>query len=395
MITVTILVEQRYLRMPDGSIWGPQLGYSFWCNYLAVFDCVRVVARVLDVPTVSDQWVRADGDSVFFVCIPYYVGPWQYLSKRRKVKQALLSALQSQDALIMRLDSQLAALAYPFLRQQRRPYGVEVVTDPYDVFAPGSGHVLRPLFRFKFAWQLRQQCAGAWAAAYVTRTALQRRYPASHAAFSTWYSSVELPEERFAVASRTTFGRDGAFRIITVGSMEDFRKGQDTLLDAVAGCVSKGLLVRLSIVGSGRTRRFLEQRARELGLTAQVDFTGQLSPERVLEELDRSDLFVLASRGEGLPRALLEAMARGLPAIGSRVGGFPEVLPESDLVRPGDATALAKKIRDTLLDVDRMMDMSKYNLAKAREFHQEILSKRRVELYRAIRQRTEAWLVKA
>ncbi len=394
MIAVTVFVEQRYLRTPDGSIWGPQLGYSFWRNYLSVFDRVRVVARVLDVSSVSDQWVRADGDGVSFECIPYYVGPWEYLAKRRTVKQTLLAALGQQNALIMRLDSQLAAVAYPFLKQHHRPYGVEVVTDPYDVFAPGSGHVLRPVFRFKFAWQLKQQCAGACAAAYVTRAALQERYPPSRGAFSTWYSSVELPEERFIVAPRTRFGSQGSFRIVTVGSMEDFRKGQDTLLDAVASCVSSGLDVRLSMVGSGRTQRSLEARARGLGLKLLVNFTGQLSPERVDAELDQADLFVLASRGEGLPRSLLEAMARGLPAIGTSVGGFPEVLPGSDLVRPGDVVALASKIRDTLLNVGQMRDMSARNLAKARDYHQEVLCERRIKFYRAVRQQTEAWLVK-
>ncbi|HPV83073.1 MAG TPA: glycosyltransferase family 4 protein, partial [Nitrospira sp.] len=201
--------------------------------------------------------------------------------------------------------------------------------------------------------------------------------------------------ERFTVAPRTRFGREGAFRIITVGSMEDFRKGQDILLDAMASCVSNGLDVRLSVVGSGRIQGSLEARARDLGLKLLVNFTGQLSPERVVAELDRSDLFVLASRGEGLPRALLEGMARGLPAIGSHVGGFPEVLPASDLVRPGDVAALANKLWDIFLDVGRMRDMSARNLVKAREYHQEVLCKRRVEFYRAIRQRTEAWLVKA
>lgn len=382
------------MRAPNGSIWGPQLGYTFWRNYLSVFDRVRVVARVLDVSSVPDQWVRADGDSVSFECVPYYVGPWEYLVMRRKVKQALLAVLAQQDALILRLDSQLAAIVYPFLKQYQRPYAVEVVTDPYDVFSPGSGHVLRPVFRLKFAWQLKQQCAGACAAAYVTRAALQERYPPSCHAFTTWYSSVELPEERFSVAPRTSFGSEGSFRIITVGSMEDFRKGQDTLIDAVANCVSSGIDVRLSLVGSGRFQQILERRAESLGLKPLANFTGQLSPERLVGELDRSDLFVLASRGEGLPRSLLEAMARGLPAIGTSIGGFSEVLPAFDLVRPGDFIALANKVRDTLLNVSQMRNMSARNLAKAREYHQEVLFKRRVAFYRAVSQQTEAWLVK-
>lgn len=73
--------------------------------------------------------------------------------------------------------------------------------------------------------------------------------------------------------------------------MEDFRKGQDILLDAMASCVSNGLDVRLSVVGSGRIQGSLEARARDLGLKLLVNFTGQLSPERVVAELDRSDLF--------------------------------------------------------------------------------------------------------
>lgn len=79
--------------------------------------------------------------------------------------------------------------------------------------------------------------------------------------------------------------------------MEDFRKGQDILLDAMASCVSNGLDVRLSVVGSGRIQGSLEARARDLGLKLLVNFTGQLSPERVVAELDRSDLFVWPREG--------------------------------------------------------------------------------------------------
>jgi glycosyltransferase involved in cell wall biosynthesis len=392
MTALTVTVEQRYLRTPDGSIWGPQLGYSFWCRYLEVFNRVHVVARVLDAPTVSDQWVRAEGDGVSFACIPHYVGPWEYLSRRQEVKQAVLAAIEQRNALIMRLDSQLAALVYPALRLSDRPYGVEVVTDPYDVFSPGSRHVFRPFFRLKFMLQLKQQCAGACAAAYVTSRALQQRYPPAPNAFSTWYSSVELTEERFASAPKTVFGSDRGFNLVTIGSMEDYRKAQDILLNAIAICVKSGLDVRLAVVGTGRLQKALENKAAELKLASRVTFLGHLLPELVLEVLDRSDLFVLASRGEGLPRAILEAMARGLPAIGSCVGGFPEVLPESELVPPGDARALARKIQATLHDPKQMAYMARRNLSKAREYCQDALRGRRAEFYQYVKHRTEVWL---
>src|SRR5205809_1714074 len=119
------------------------------------------------------------------------------------------------------------------------------------------------------------------------------------------------------------------------------------------------------IVGSGGYQAQLEARAAALGIGTRVQFRGQLAAaEAVRAELDRADLFVLPSRQEGLPRAMIEAMARGLPCIGSTVGGIPELLAAEDMVPPNDASALARKIREVLADPSRLARMSVRNLAK-------------------------------
>jgi glycosyltransferase involved in cell wall biosynthesis len=107
--------------------------------------------------------------------------------------------------------------------------------------------------------------------------------------------------------------------------------------------------------------------------------------------LDHADLFVLPSRTEGLPRAMIEAMARALPCIGSTVGGIPELLPPEDLVPPGDAAALARKIREVVCDPDRMARMSARNLEQARQYREDALSGRRIAFYQRVREVTEAW----
>jgi glycosyltransferase involved in cell wall biosynthesis len=276
------------------------------------------------------------------------------------------------------------------------PYGVEVVGDPYDVFAPGAvKHPLRPFFRWWFPLQLRRQCAGACAAAYVTEHTLQRRYPPAEGSFSTHYSSIELPDMACVPQSRPVRHSGSPFRLVTVGSLAQLYKAPEVLIDAIGICVRDGINLNLVIVGDGKHRPELETRARSLGLGERVHFLGQLpSGESVRSELDRADLFVLPSRQEGLPRAMIEAMARALPCIGSTVGGIPELLPLEDLVPAGDGAMLARRIREVVSDPARMAQMSARNLEKAKEYREGTLRTRRSEFYLRVKEQTTAWIEK-
>ena len=164
------------------------------------------------------------------------------------------------------------------------------------------------------------------------------------------------------------------------------------LIDAFATCQAR-IDAELVIVGSGRYQHKLEERANAHRIGDCVHFSGQLTnPVDVRSELDRADLFVLPSRVEGLPRAMIEAMARGLPCIGSSVGGIPELLPPEDIVPPGDVPALASKITQVLQQPTRMQQMSARNLIKAGEYKDDVLNARRREFYQFLRNRTEGWL---
>ncbi|MGH2559900.1 MAG: glycosyltransferase, partial [Thermomicrobiales bacterium] len=149
----------------------------------------------------------------------------------------------------------------------------------------------------------------------------------------------------------------------------------------------------LVLVGDGKHRGSLEVRAVRLGIKDRVHFLGQLSAGEVVRaELDRADLFVLPSRTEGLPRAMVEAMARALPCIGSTMGGIPELLQADEMVPPGDVAALAAKIREVVLDPERMARMSVRNLERAQDYRDATLRARRVAFYHRVRELTEGWL---
>jgi glycosyltransferase involved in cell wall biosynthesis len=408
-----VSTEGRFLRTPDGHIWSQaSLGHSFWTRYLAAFEHVIVLARIQNIDSPQSCWLQVDGENVSFMAVPNFRGPWQYLLNATRVKRATLNAIRSQDAIILRVGSPIAATIESTLYKIGRPYGLEVVGDPYDVFAPGSiKHPFRPFFRRFFSDQLKRQCSRAPAVTYVTQAYLQRRYPPNRNAFSTHYSSVELPAEAFALQpwhtnpQRDAFathpsevelfsgGLSKAITLISVGSLEQLYKSPDVVIRATEVCVKRGLDIRLKWVGDGKYRSYLENLVGRLGLRDRVHFLGQLpAGKAVIRQLDQATLFVLVSRTEGLPRAMIEAMARGVPCIGSTAGGIPELLPSEDMVPPSDAVALANKICEVLKDPQRMRRMSARNLEKALEYHEDILRKRRIEFYQYVRQKTEEWL---
>lgn len=303
---------------------------------------------------------------------------------------ALRSTVSTDDAVILRIPSAVASVLELGLSREHHPYGVEVVGDPREVFAPGGvRHAFRPLFRWWFTSTLRRQCWNASAAAYVTSHALQSRYPCRAAEYAI--SDADISSD--ALARQRELRPEARFRLILVGSLEQYYKAPDVAIAAVAQLVNEGQNLELVIVGDGKYRRALEGLARRLGVGDRVVFRGMLpAGQAVRDELDASDLFVLPSRTEGLPRAMIEAMARRLPCIGSTVGGIPELLSSEDMVPPGDVQALANRIREVITSPNRMQAMSERNFAQAHEYRDEVLGKRRREFYTRIRLATEAWL---
>lgn len=390
---VVIALEARFDRTPDGAIWTlVAFAYSFWKRYLDVFDRVCVVARVREVSHVPLDWQRVDGEGVSCFPVPYYIGPWQYLFKAWQVQQTAQSSVGHRDAVILRVGGMIASCIQPMLVQTGHPYAVEVVADPYDVFAPGSiKSPLRPFLRWYSPRKLRYQCLKACAALSVTQEALQKRYPCPN--FSIGVSDVELGEETFVSQPRYYQEKIAPLTLIFVGTMAQLYKAPDVLINAVAVCVRDGLDIQLVLIGNGQYRGELEAQSQRLGIGKKVIFLGQLQAgEVVRSHLDRSDIFVLPSHQEGLPRAMVEAMARALPCIGSTVGGIPELLLAEDMVPPGDVAALAAKIREVIANPERMAQMSARNLEKARNYQDELLREKRNAFYRYVREKMEEWL---
>lgn len=366
---------------------------NFFDRYLSQWDRIYMVTRIKPIEApVLDGTPIAD-DRVAFIPLPDYQNTFDYFAKMHTLKSILEPTVRAGGSVLLRVGSTLSHLVISSLSKIQKPFGLEVVGDPYDVFSPGAvRHPLRPIFRWWFSRQLRYQCQQACAVSYVTQKALQTRYPPSSKAFSTYYSNVELNNDAYADKAKRYTSSKKSYKLIFVGTLNQFYKAPDILIRAFQCCIKDGFDVSLDIVGDGQYRLKLESLLQLYNIKDRVHFLGRLpAGEAVRAELDKADLFVLPSRQEGLPRAMIEAMARGLPCIGSNVGGIPELLPPEDMVPPGDVQALASKIKEVIRDPERMNRMAERNWKKAHEYHDDILRERRNAFYQYVKEKTEEW----
>jgi len=161
------------------------------------------------------------------------------------------------------------------------------------------------------------------------------------------------------------------------------QKGVDGLLGAFRKVRRELPRARLIIVGDGPERQKLMELARALGLDGAVVFA--MLRRDVPALLKDFDCFVLASRREGLPLSLLEAMAAGVPVVATRVGGNSEVVEsglDGVLVRPGAVDELAAAMTAIARDAELRERLARNARSKARaDFSKESFLRRSQQLY--------------
>ena len=160
-------------------------------------------------------------------------------------------------------------------------------------------------------------------------------------------------------------------RIFTFVQVATFQpwKNQRLLLDAFYDAYQDNRDLRLVFAGDGPERRTVMEAARAYGIDGAVTFLGNVA--EVAPVLQAGDAFVLSSQYEGLPMALLEAFASGMPVISTKVGGVADVVCDGKnglLVPPGDRAALAAALRALSRDRALCARMSAENVCHAAEF---------------------------
>ena len=171
------------------------------------------------------------------------------------------------------------------------------------------------------------------------------------------------------------------FTFLSIGNLIPV-KGQSTLLDAFADAFGGNSKVCLRIGGDGDLLASLKERASALGIASQVVFLGRLSPQRVVDEVDNCDSFVLPSYVETFGVVVIEALARGKPVIATRCGGPESIVSEDDgvLVPAGDAVALSAAL-NTMKEERSRFDSDRIRQRAIARFGDDEIGRQLVNMY--------------
>jgi len=375
-----VATDHTFYRTPDGVFDTFCFDRAFFADYRAVFDEVLVAARMNTNPP-PEHAHRSDGNGVRFVDLENVHGARWALAPTRVYCSALPPAVAAVDAVCVRLPAVSGVFAARLAHRGAKPVMFEQVGDPRLIGAFGlMGRLFGAYLTFFTRRIVRQAAFGS----YVSQVHLQRGYPAGPGTITAGISSIRLPDAEIRPARLFDQPLD-RLRLVLVASLHRY-KDHVTLLKAVGAAAGSGVQIELDLIGDGPERVELNACVRELEIQQSVRFRGHVAGRaQVNELLDSSDLFVMPSLGEGMPRALVEAMSRGLPTLGARTPAMEELLPSDQMFSAGDHETLKTKLLAAARDPSLLRAWAKHSEATVRRFADSVLSGKRKRLLTGLR----------
>lgn len=368
----------------NGKIYSGDTSFSFqlWQRYLSAFSHITVVARV--EKTEAPTPFPLDNPDISFISLPRYQGLKGTIKARPILKKILKPLAVPGRCYILRAPGQIAYEFSKILKAENIPYAVEVVGDPWDVME-SIGGVLTPVLKRVAFHQLNKIVKNAATVLYVTREKLQSRYPVRQGIQIYAASDVKITTEFLSQKPHTHSGIHSPLKLLAVGSLAQLYKAPDIVLKAMAKLKDYGISSSLTWLGDGIYREEMEKLSQELSIDGYVDFKGNVDRSTLEQELTDSDIFIHISRTEGLPRAIVEAMAKGLPVIGSAVGGIPELISAKMIVPPDNVEATVAKIIEVAKNEDIYNFEAERNLKEANSYEDNVLTVRRNAFYNHVK----------
>lgn len=358
--------------------------YDFYQRYLRVFDKLRLATRCVCEDTLGKTRVSLDDDPrIEFVPIPFFSGPVQYAKKYFEIGKVIDNITDGCDAAILRLPSTVAQRVCDEVMKSKIPYATELVYDAKDGYA-GEINIISKLLWLRIHSQMKKACKKADGVSCVTEYYMQKHYFSEKTgSFRNYYSSLALDKSFYTEARQ--FPEKDVLTISHVCTQVQYngRKGYNEIIEAIKLLKDEGIKVEVKFAGPDYHNgiALLSAIAQKLGVEDRVFFIGGVNRSQLSQYLEESDLYVMPTRAEGLPRVIIEAMAKGLPCITTPVSGNPELVRDRYLVEYEDTKTLAARIKELVTNPSAYEEASKDNFERSKRYEATILQERRDDFY--------------
>lgn len=366
----------------DGVYCSTTLTDDLFQRYFRVVDELYVATRVYKIETtyLEAHQEKITLPGVKIIEFPNLNKPQYVLTRIPEAKKRLTDAISKVDLVFIR-GGIIAVLASRICRKAGKPYLVEVAGYAWGEYWNHSyiGKLIAPYMEY----QSKKSIRDAKYVVYVTEKWLQNKYPTNGE--STYASNVILQDidddsldRRLEKISKR---KSDDVWVLGTTAVVNKAKGQQYVIEAMSK-LDSSYNIRYELVGTGNIE-YLKKIAKKYNVENRVVFRGELSHQEVLNWLDTIDTYIQPSMQEGLPRALIEAMSRGCPAIGSTTAGIPELLTQETIFKRGNVKSLIEAMK-TVYSSD-WCDLARINHNKSKEYQIDVLDDRRTNLYKKYR----------
>lgn len=299
----------------------------------------------------------------------------------KEIKRVIFAEVQKADKCFIRSGSHYTRVAYDACIKYHKPYLFEATGFAYESFSHHS--FIGRIIANKVENDYRLMARDAVQATYVTSEALQKRYPCASGKM-IGVSNVQLSALDDSILTKRLKkiqNRQSSDTIVlgTAAFLDVKWKGQYLVIKALAELKRQGYTnFRYELLGMG-TGQELIKLAESLGVKDEVKVIGAVPHSKVFEWLDSLDIYIQPSFQEGLCRAIIEAMSRGLPVVCSNTGGNYELIDNDYIFDCGDYN----KMSSLLIDIqDHLAEQSKKNFEESKKYEKSMLDSRRKVFFR-------------
>ena len=362
----------------NGKYYSEALNDKMFQRYKCISDNINIAIRVRkQEKNCPSKNIEISKNDYKIIKCPNISSIKGFLFDKKVCKEILKDEILKSDFLVIRLPSVIGNLALKIAKKLNKPYLVELVGCPWDALWNYNikGKIIAPYMTIL----TKNNVKHAPFVLYVTNEFLQKRYKTKGKNINC--SNVILDDiVDDVLKSRIKRNNNNNMKeLATIAATDVKYKGQKYVIKAISKLKRNGYNFKYHIIGNGDTT-YLKKVINKYNLQNEVLFAGMIPHDKIFEYLDKIDIYIQPSKQEGLPRALIEAMSRACPCIGSKTGGIPELLDNKYIFPKGNVKVL-EKILKNYSNYD-MNIQSKSNFQKAKEYERNRLNKRREEFYK-------------